>query len=56
MKFTCDKNSLLREIAFAQEIIASKNALSIMSNVYLEVTDSKLVIRATDVKVSLETS
>jgi len=56
MKFTCDKNSLLREISFAQEIIASKNALSIMSNVYLEATDSRLLIRATDVKVSFETS
>lgn len=56
MKFTCDKTSLFREIAFAQEVIASKNALSIMSNVYLEATDSKLLIRATDVKVSFETS
>ena len=56
MKFTCDKTSLFREIAFAQEVIASKNALSIMSNVYLEASDSKLLIRATDVKVSFETS
>lgn len=55
MKFTCDKSSLLREISFAQEVIASKNALSIMSNVYLEATDSRLLIRATDVKVSFET-
>jgi len=56
MKFTCDKTSLFREIAFAQEVIASKNALSIMSNVFLEASDSKLLIRATDVKVSFETS
>ena len=56
MKFTCDKSSLFREIAFAQEVIASKNALSIMSNVYLEASDSRLLIRATDVKVSFETS
>ena len=56
MKFTCDKTSLFREIAFAQEVIASKNALSIMSNVYLEASDSRLLIRATDVKVSFETS
>jgi len=56
MKFTCDKTSLFREISFAQEVIASKNALSIMSNVYLEASDSKLLIRATDVKVSFETS
>lgn len=56
MKFTCDKSSLAREISFAQEVIASRNALSIMSNVYLEVTDSSLLIRATDVKVGFETS
>ena len=56
MKFTCDKTSLFREIAFAQEIIASKNALSIMSNVYLEASAERLLIRATDVKVCFETS
>ncbi|MEW6548510.1 MAG: DNA polymerase III subunit beta [Spirochaetota bacterium] len=56
MKFTCDKMSLLREISLAQEIINTKNALSIMSNVYLEASESKLVIRATDVKVGFETS
>ncbi|HEY9054718.1 MAG TPA: DNA polymerase III subunit beta [Rectinemataceae bacterium] len=56
MKFTCDKTSLFREIAFAQEIIATKNALSIMSNVYLEVSQGRLLIRATDVKVGFETS
>ena len=56
MKFTCDKTSLFREIAFAQEIIASKNALSIRSNVYLEASAERLVIRATDVKVCFETS
>jgi DNA polymerase-3 subunit beta len=56
MKFTCDKSSLAREISLAQEIIASKNALSIMSNVYLEAKDSTLVIRATDIKVSFETT
>ncbi len=56
MKFTCDKMSLLREISLAQEIINTKNALSIMSNVYLEASETKLVIRATDVKVGFETS
>jgi len=55
MKFTCDKMSLFREIAFAQEIINSKNALSIMSNVYLEASDTRLLVRATDVKVGFET-
>ncbi len=56
MKFTCEKTSFAREISFAQEIIASKNALSIMSNVFLEATKGTLSIKATDIKVSFETS
>jgi DNA polymerase-3 subunit beta len=55
MKFTCEKNSFAREISFAQEIIASKNALSIMSNVLLEATEGSLSLKATDIKVSFET-
>ena len=55
MKFTCEKNSFAREVSFAQEIIASKNALSIMSNVLLEAAEGVLSIKATDIKVSFET-
>ena len=55
MKFTCEKNSFSREISFAQEIIASRNALSIMSNVLLDVFEGSLSIKATDIKVSFET-
>jgi DNA polymerase-3 subunit beta len=55
MKFTCEKNSFAREVSFAHEIIASKNALSIMSNVLLEATDGSLSLKATDIKVSFET-
>jgi len=56
MKFTCEKNAFAREISFAQEIIASKNALSIMSNVLLEAQEGSLSIKATDIKVSFETA
>jgi len=55
MKFVCDRDTFAKEIAIAQDIIASKNAYSIMSNVYLEVQDSRLFIRATDAKVGFET-
>jgi DNA polymerase-3 subunit beta len=55
MKFTCERSVLLKEIAIAQEIISSKNAISILSNIYLEVTDTYLVIKATDIKVNFET-
>jgi DNA polymerase-3 subunit beta len=55
MKFTCERSVLLKEISIAQEIISSKNAISILSNIYLETRDTDLVIKATDIKVNFET-
>ncbi len=55
MKFTCNKNSILNEISIAQDIISSRNALSILSNVLLEADDNLLTIKATDLKIGFET-
>jgi DNA polymerase-3 subunit beta len=55
MKFTCERSVLLKEIAIAQEIIATKNAISILSNIYLEAENDSLRIKATDLKVNFET-
>jgi DNA polymerase-3 subunit beta len=55
MKFTCERSVLLKEIAIANEIIASKNAISILSNIYLEANNGSLTVRATDRKVNFET-
>jgi DNA polymerase-3 subunit beta len=55
MKFTCEKNMLLKEIIIAQEIIASRNAISILSNIYLEAENDALIIKATDIKINFET-
>jgi len=55
MRFTCERSVLLKETAIANEIIASKNAISILSNVYLEAKDGTLMIKATDLKVNFET-
>ncbi len=55
MKFSIDKSLLLKEVSIAQEIIASRNNLSILSNVLLDVNDGTLTIKATDLKVSFET-
>jgi DNA polymerase-3 subunit beta len=55
MKFICERNILLKEISMAQEIIASKNVISILSNIYLETRKDVLCIRATDLKVNFET-
>jgi DNA polymerase-3 subunit beta len=61
MKFICERNVLLKEIAVAQEIISSKNIISILSNIYLETEKAPeggsgtLLIKATDIKVNFET-
>ncbi|HNQ96540.1 MAG TPA: DNA polymerase III subunit beta [Treponemataceae bacterium] len=55
MKFSFDRDALLKEISIAQEIIATKNAISILSNVLLEASDGTLCIKATDIKVNFET-
>ncbi len=55
MRFVCDKNVILREISVAQDIISSRNALSILSNVLLEAHGDSLTVKATDLKVSFET-
>ena len=55
MRFICERNILLKEISIAQEIIASKNIISILSNIYLEAENDSLIIKATDMKVNFET-
>ena len=55
MKFKCNKNSILNEISIAQDIISSRNALSILSNVLLEADNNLLTIKATDLKIGFET-
>lgn len=56
MHFSCEKETLTKEISIAQEIISSRNSLSILSNVLLETRDNLLTIKATDLKVSFQTS
>jgi DNA polymerase-3 subunit beta len=55
MHFACERDVLLKEIAIAQEIISSRNTLSILSNVLLICRDDQLTIKATDLKVSFQT-
>jgi len=55
MKFTCSKEVLLKEISIAQEIISSKNAILILSNIYIEAVNNRLIIKAKDMKVNFQT-
>ena len=54
MKFTCEKNAIQKEISIAQEIISTRNALSILSNVLLVAENDTLTIKATDMKIGFE--
>lgn len=55
MKFTFDRDSMIKEVAVAQEIISTKNAMSILSNIFLIAENDTLTIKATDIKVHFET-
>lgn len=55
MKFIFDRDAMIKEISIAQEIISTKNATSILSNVLLIAEDDTLTIKATDIKVTFET-
>lgn len=54
MKFTFDRDSMIKEISIAQEIVSTKNTSSILSNVLLSAYNNTLTIKATDVKVNFE--
>lgn len=55
MKFICERDTIMKEISIAQEIISSKNSMSILSNVLFDASEEALTIRATDLRVSFET-
>lgn len=55
MKFVFDKETLVNEISVAQKIIATKNAATVFSNVYLEVGDNVLIIKAADSSGTFQT-
>lgn len=55
MKFTFDRNSMINEIAIAQEIISTKQSMSILSSVLLIAENNTLTIKATDIKVNFQT-
>ena len=55
MKFSFDRDSLIKEIAIAQEIITNKSPISILSNVLLEAQNNTLTIKASDTSVNFIT-
>ncbi|MEE3313359.1 MAG: DNA polymerase III subunit beta [Treponema sp.] len=54
MKFTFERDAMIREISIAQEIISAKQAADIRSNVALYASNNTLTLKATDSKVNFE--
>ena len=55
MKLTCSRDAILKEMGIAQEVISSKNSLSILSNVLMTASKNGLALQATDLKVGFQT-
>ena len=58
MKFTANRESLLRILGVAQDIISEKSPLSVLSNVYLKTdkANNKVVVKCSNLKVEATTS
>jgi len=54
MKFSFNRNALINEISIAQELLSTKNAVSIYSCVSLFTENNVLVIKATDVNMNFQ--
>lgn len=55
MKFVITKNILENVIASMQPFLEKKDSSSITSHIYLEVINGKLIVKATDYEIGLET-
>ena len=56
MRFVIKKNAFENAIASMQPFLEKKDSSSITSHVYLEINNSKLIIKATDYEIGLETT
>lgn len=55
MKFTFDRDAMIKEIAIAQEVITNKSPVSILSNILLIAENNGLTIKATDSTLKFST-
>lgn len=55
MKFTFDRDAMIKEIAVTQEIISNKSPISILSNILLIAENNTLTIKASDSSVNFVT-
>lgn len=53
MKFTVEKNSLKKMLAFVTNVVENRNTIPILANVSLRATDGKLFLKATDLDIEI---
>ena len=56
MKFTFDRDAMIKEISIAQEVITNKSPVSILSNILVIAENNALTIKATDSAVKFTTT
>ena len=56
MKFTFDRDAMIKEISIAQEVITNKSPVSILSNILVIAEHNALTIKATDSAVKFTTT
>jgi len=56
MKFTFDRDAMIKEISIAQEVITNKSPVSILSNILVIAENNALTIKATDSTVKFTTT
>jgi len=54
MKLIITKENLLKALQLAEDIISSKNTMSILSNILLEAIDNKMIIISTDLETTIK--
>lgn len=55
MKFSCEASELKKGLNIAQKAITGKTATPIMSGIYLAAQENKLILRGSDLNISIET-
>ena len=53
MKFTVEKNNIIKSLTHVQSIVEKKNTLPILSNILLEAKENSLILSATDMDISV---
>ena len=53
MKFSVEKNDLLKSLSHVQSIVEKKNTLPILSNILIEAKNNSLILSATDMDISI---